>query len=64
MHGEPDTETTSQLHKRICERAYQLWEERGCPEGSPDHDWFMAQREIEGPPQEPPSPEFIYTAAV
>jgi hypothetical protein len=64
MHFEHDTETESMLHKRICERAYQLWEERGCPEGSPDQDWFMAEREIEVPKAEECEPEFIYTAAV
>jgi hypothetical protein len=21
--------------------AYQLWLQRGCPEGSPDEDWFL-----------------------
>jgi len=66
MHFEHDTETESMIHKRISERAHQLWEERGCPEGSPDEDWFMAKREIEGPKAADPEPEqeFIYTAAV
>ncbi len=24
--------------------AYVLWQERGCPEGSPEQDWFAAER--------------------
>ena len=25
--------------------AYSLWESRGCPEGSPEVDWFRAEEE-------------------
>lgn len=31
----------------IAPRAYQLWEARGCPDGSPDEDWFVAVRELQ-----------------
>jgi hypothetical protein len=27
-------------------RAYELWCERGCPEGSADEDWHRAEREL------------------
>lgn len=27
-------------------RAYQCWEERGRPWGTPDVDWFKAEREL------------------
>jgi len=27
----------------IARLAYHLWEERGCPIGSPDEDWFRAE---------------------
>ena len=30
----------------IEERAYQSWIERGCPMGSPEEDWFRAEREL------------------
>ena len=30
----------------IAVRAYQLWQQRGCPEGSPDTDWFQAEEEL------------------
>jgi hypothetical protein len=28
--------------------AYQLWNDRGCPIGSPDEDWFRAENELKG----------------
>mgnify|MGYP003387250970 CR=1 FL=1 len=34
--GNPDHHTTASL-------AYQLWQERGCPEGSCDQDWYEAE---------------------
>ena len=30
----------------ISDRAYELWLERGCPEGSPEEDWYRAEREL------------------
>jgi hypothetical protein len=33
-------------HEEIEERAYRRWEERGRLLGSPDDDWFHAEREI------------------
>jgi len=27
----------------VAKLAYQLWAERGCPEGSPELDWFQAE---------------------
>lgn len=35
-------------HDRIELRAYQFWEERGRPWGSPDEDWFKAEMELSG----------------
>ncbi len=34
------------LHEQIELRAYQYWEERGRPWGTPDVDWFMAEQEL------------------
>jgi hypothetical protein len=28
------------------ELAYRLWQERGCPIGRPDDDWFEAERRL------------------
>lgn len=33
-------------HQEIELRAYELWQERGCPWGTPETDWFMAEREL------------------
>jgi hypothetical protein len=35
-------------HEQIASLAYTLWQQRGCPEGSPETDWFLAeQRSLE-----------------
>jgi hypothetical protein len=31
----------------IAQRAYELWEERGCPLGEGERDWFAARYELE-----------------
>ena len=31
----------------IARVAYKLWEERGRPEGSPEVDWFEAERQLD-----------------
>lgn len=33
-------------HERIAALAYSYWHQRGCPIGSPDHDWLVAQQHI------------------
>ena len=33
-------------HEDIANRASELWHARGCPEGSPDEDWFLAVTEL------------------
>jgi len=30
----------------IERRAYQLWQERGCPEGSSETDWYQAELQL------------------
>ena len=30
----------------IAKLAYRLWNERGCPDGSPQEDWFRAKEEL------------------
>lgn len=30
----------------VARRAYQLWLERGCPDGSPEEDWYRAEHEL------------------
>ena len=33
-------------HSEIAALAHQLWERRGCPEGSPDEDWSHAAQQL------------------
>ena len=33
-------------HHDIAVRAHELWQARGCPEGSPQEDWFRAAEEL------------------
>jgi hypothetical protein len=39
-------EHPSAFHEAIELRAYQFWEERGRPWGTPDVDWFKAEEEL------------------
>jgi hypothetical protein len=32
----------------IATLAYALWQQRGCPEGSPEEDWVQAERQLHG----------------
>ena len=41
------TDTPGPSHEEIARRAYQLWEERGKPHGSPEEDWHLAKYELQ-----------------
>ena len=47
-HHSKEATIASATHKDIERRAYQLWQERGSPSGSPDVDWEQAERELSG----------------
>jgi Protein of unknown function (DUF2934) len=32
--------------KRTALLAYEFWRARGCPEGSPEEDWFLAEEQL------------------
>jgi hypothetical protein len=36
------------IQERIALLAYSYWEQRGRPGGSPEEDWYRAEREILG----------------
>ena len=38
--------STNHTHEEIQTRAYQLWQERGAPWGTPETDWFSAEHEL------------------
>ena len=33
-------------HEAIARLAYAIWQERGCPWGSPDQDWLRAEQKL------------------
>jgi hypothetical protein len=41
---------TMPTHDQIANLAYKLWQQRGCPDGSPEVDWERAMRVLEEPP--------------
>jgi hypothetical protein len=50
--------TSDVYHGEVEKLAYRLWQERGCPSGSPEEDWFKAESEfyqgLTGPPERLP----------
>jgi len=34
-------------HENIARLAYSYWQERGCPEGSPEQDWLQAEQAVQ-----------------
>ena len=45
---------------RLRSLAYQFWQQRGCPFGSPDKDWFHAEKVLNGRPSEVPLPLYAF----
>ena len=46
--------TESIEQSEIAARAYECWQERGCPSGSDQEDWFKAERELQRQKVQPP----------
>ena len=44
-----DVAVTTPGQSEVAALAYQLWQDRGRPVGSPDVDWFRAERELSVP---------------
>jgi hypothetical protein len=44
----PDNAVSSQ-YQEVEFLAFQFWQERGAPIGTPDVDWFRAEDELKGP---------------
>jgi hypothetical protein len=34
--------------QKVAALAYEFWQARGCPEGTPEEDWFRAEMELAG----------------
>jgi hypothetical protein len=46
---DPSTEAPSLAsadHEEIARLAYAFWQARGCPEDSPEEDWFHAEQQL------------------
>ena len=43
----PDSPETNHSTTDVALLAYELWKQRGCPEGSPEEDWYEAERKIQ-----------------
>jgi hypothetical protein len=43
-----DTNTLKPDHSAVRNLAYDLWCLRGCPDGSPEVDWFAAEKQLTG----------------
>ncbi len=39
-------QTSDPTTEQIAALAYALWQERGCPDGSPEVDWFQAEEQL------------------
>jgi hypothetical protein len=37
---------TVHTHEEVQMRAYQFWQDRGQPSGTPEADWFRAEHEL------------------
>ncbi len=44
--SEDQLAATSPNTYEVAQRAYQIWYAKGCPEGTADHDWHQAEREL------------------
>ena len=44
--GLAQIESSETFEEQIAALAYALWEERGCPDGSPEEDWLRAEKEL------------------
>ena len=45
----PAAASVPSLEEQIRQRAYQIYEQRGCEHGHDVEDWLMAERELRGP---------------
>ena len=42
----PQVTTNRPTQEQIATLAYSLWQERGCPDGSAEEDWFTAEERL------------------
>ena len=48
LNHHPENGRTGPVNEQdVATLAYRRWLERGCPQGSPQEDWFEAERELQ-----------------
>jgi hypothetical protein len=45
-HANTECAMSGPSDEEVARKAYALWENRGKPIGSPDDDWYQAQKEL------------------
>jgi Protein of unknown function (DUF2934) len=45
--GEAALALSAREHQQIAQLAYSYWQARGCPDGSPEEDWFRAEADLQ-----------------
>src|SRR4051812_19509513 len=56
-------ESESRQHEITRLAAFFLWEQRGCPFGTPEVDWFRAEEETRTQTEQPPGKPPLISAA-
>ena len=51
----PSEDGSPLSHRKIAQRAFELWQARGCPWGSPEQDWLEAETELQAEAAEHPA---------
>jgi hypothetical protein len=51
-------------HRSVRELAYQLWQARGCPNGTAEQDWRDAERQLAAPKNAVPKTQAAASEAV
>lgn len=57
-------QTEFDRHEAIRLNAYYLWQERGCPVGSPEVDWLRAEEQLGKESQDNAKPAMVAMAEV
>ena len=43
----PGNIAATKTARSVAELAYELWQSRGCPDGSAEDDWYKAEKELQ-----------------
>ena len=57
LHTSPSENGNGIDSTEIAVLAHELWQARGCPQGSPDVDWLAAEQQLRGQLDEAVAPQ-------